>query len=112
MFIPGAIAVFWGAWSRQRTFRILVGGAICKARIRSVSSLPWRFGDRTFSHARLEVATPDGGTAQALDMADNYALDMFFSARDEDREIEALFNPSYPTKAIAMARLMIALQWD
>jgi len=109
---PLSLMFVSGLRSRGMTQQILENGVPVKTRIRAVSRIPFNLKGRAFSKLQLEVTTPDGRVVQATDVGDDAMADFFLAARDEERELDALFHPAYPTRAILLARLAAVDRWD
>ena len=111
VFLQMPVMVARGWWSRRRTWQILEAGTACKARVLYVKPTIGYINGRSFSKVGLEVAT-GAGAAQAQDVTDNTAVDLFFNARDENREIEVIWSEKHPGHAIALDRLALMNRWD
>ena len=98
---------------RKIALKILESGIVCKARISKIKRMQISINGNEHSELFLEVKSPDGSIANAVDIIDNRCVELFFTLRDEGKEIDVLFNPDYPTKAISIDRLLVSTRdWD
>ena len=87
----------FGLHSRRRTVRILSEGTLCKGRVTAVSPLPARINGRTFFRVRVEVRhAADGVAVTAADTVDNWAVEYFLNARDQQKDVDVLYTPAVP----------------
>ena len=102
-----------GLRSRRRTVRLLANGTLCKGRVLAVSPLPARINHRTFFRVRVEVRPPDGGPAiTAADTVDNWAVEYFLDARDQQNDVDVLHAADVPYTVVFPARLAATRRFD
>lgn len=106
------ILIVIGQASRRRTVRLLSRGTLHKGRIRTVSPLPARVSGRWFFRVRAEVHLPDGTTVVAKDTIDNWVVEYFLDARDQQKEVDVLFSSDTPHRVILPARIAITRRFD
>jgi len=103
-----------GYRNRKIALKILESGIACKARVSKIKRVSsFKANDEEHSELFLEVQSPDGSIVHAVDVIDNRFVELFFTLRDEGKELDVLFNRDYPTKAIAIDRLLMNTRdWD
>ena len=104
--------IAWGAASRGRTARLLSTGTLCQGRVLAVSPLPARVNGRSFFRVRADVRHPDGTTATGTDTVDNWAVEYFLDARDQQKEIDVLYSADTPHTVIFPARIANTRRFD
>ena len=112
LMMASLILIVSGKASRRRTVRLLSRGTVYKGRIRAVSPLPARVNGRTFFRVRADVHLPDGVTVTATDTVDNWAVEYFLDARDQQKEVDVLFLSDTPHRVILPARIAVTRRFD
>ena len=112
IMMASLILIVLGQASRRRTVRLLSRGTLYKGCIRAVSPLPARVNGRWFFRVRTDVHLPDGVTVMATDTVDNWAVEYFLDARDQQKEVDLLFSSDTPHSVILPARIAITRRFD
>jgi hypothetical protein len=112
LMMASLILIALGQASRRRTVRLLSRGILCKGHIRAVSPLPARVNGRSFFRVLIDVHLPDGITVKAKDTIDNWAVEYFLDARDQQKEVDVLFSSDTPNTVILPVRIAISRRFD
>ncbi len=112
LMMASLILIVLGQASRRRTVRLLSRGTLYKGRIRAVSPLPARVSGRWFFRVRADVHLPDGTTVVAKDTIDNWVVEYFLDARDQQKEVDVLFSSDTPHRVILPARIAVTRRFD
>jgi hypothetical protein len=112
LLMASLILVVLGKVSHRRTARLLSRGTLYKGCIRAVSSLPARVNGRWFFRVRADVHLPDGVTVTARDTVDNWAVEYFLDARDQQKEVDVLFSSDTPHRVVLPARIAVTRRFD
>ena len=119
LMLAATVGMFvYGLRSRRRTARLLSEGTLCKGRVAAVSPLSARINGRTFFRVRVEIQPPSGaaataaGATTAADTVDNYAVEFFLNARDQQKEVDVLHTPDVPKVVILPAKIAFTRRFD
>jgi hypothetical protein len=100
VIVCGLGLVLWGLLVRRTIRRLLVHARTHSGRIISVVPMSARINSRTFFRIRVRLVTPEGGSVVVQDSVDNWAVESCLQARDQEQDVEVLYQPNVLRRAL------------
>jgi hypothetical protein len=102
----------WAVRAKRQTRAILTWGQRYKGKVLQVRQLPARINARSFFRVVVGFADANGTNITGQDTVDNWAVDYFLGARDEEQEVDLIYHPRVRHRVVLPMKMALGRRFD